>query len=245
MTVEDLHDAITLLPVDLVAEADRRRSRKAPVIVWHRWAAMAACLILVLSCSLLTQSWRAGQSKSSVMMMDAAPAAAEAAPADAPQVALGQAAPQTAGQADSETTRSSPALDQGSFAPGILNVTWVEMTGDQPLETSVFLADSTGSLESYLSSCDAENEAVLRESTTQYDEAWFASQDLVLIRLSCPSDTTVESIQEFDGQWHVNLQPSRLSLLGHYHILMDVEKGSMESADQVTISYTEPYTDIQ
>ncbi len=48
MTVENLHDAIGRLPSDLVAETDRRRSRPRKVIPWKRYAAMAACLALML-----------------------------------------------------------------------------------------------------------------------------------------------------------------------------------------------------
>ncbi len=49
MTPEQIHDALTLLPADLVAETDRKRSRKTKYpIPWHRYAAMAACFALVL-----------------------------------------------------------------------------------------------------------------------------------------------------------------------------------------------------
>lgn len=48
MNAEQLHDAISLLPGDLVAEADNRRTAPKPVIPWKRYAAMAACLALFL-----------------------------------------------------------------------------------------------------------------------------------------------------------------------------------------------------
>lgn len=48
MTAEHIHDALTLLPADLIAEANRIRSGKPKVIVWKRYAAMAACFVLVL-----------------------------------------------------------------------------------------------------------------------------------------------------------------------------------------------------
>ena len=47
MTAETLHDALTLLPEDLVAETDQARQRPR-VIQWKRWAVMAACAALVL-----------------------------------------------------------------------------------------------------------------------------------------------------------------------------------------------------
>ena len=49
MTSEKLHDALNLLPADLVAETDALRTQaKKPQMHWQRWAAMAACLAVVL-----------------------------------------------------------------------------------------------------------------------------------------------------------------------------------------------------
>ena len=49
MTSEKLHDALNLLPADLVAETDALRTKpNKPQVHWQRWAAMAACLAVVL-----------------------------------------------------------------------------------------------------------------------------------------------------------------------------------------------------
>ena len=49
MTSEKLHDALSLLPADLVAGTDALRTKpKKPQVHWQRWAAMAACLAVVL-----------------------------------------------------------------------------------------------------------------------------------------------------------------------------------------------------
>ena len=49
MTSEKLHDALSLLPADLVAGTDALRTKpKKPQVHWKRWAAMAACLAVVL-----------------------------------------------------------------------------------------------------------------------------------------------------------------------------------------------------
>lgn len=53
MTAEKLHDALTLLPADLIAEADQMRRPKPRVIQWKRYTAMAASLALVLFCGAL------------------------------------------------------------------------------------------------------------------------------------------------------------------------------------------------
>lgn len=51
MNAQQIHDALTLLPADLIAETDRKRSQKRKTIPWGRIAAMAACFALVLGCS--------------------------------------------------------------------------------------------------------------------------------------------------------------------------------------------------
>lgn len=49
MTSEKLHDALNLLPADLVAGTDALRTKpKQHQVRWQRWAAMAACLAVVL-----------------------------------------------------------------------------------------------------------------------------------------------------------------------------------------------------
>ena len=48
MTAEQLHDALTLLPADLIAEADKARCPKPKVLRWKPLAALAACFVLVL-----------------------------------------------------------------------------------------------------------------------------------------------------------------------------------------------------
>ena len=58
MTVQELHDALTELPMDLIAAVDKvRRTPAKPAIHWKRWSALAACLMLMLSFTLL---WKAG-----------------------------------------------------------------------------------------------------------------------------------------------------------------------------------------
>ena len=57
MTVHDLHDALNLLPSDLITAADKvRTAPKAKVIPWKRFAAMAALLTMVLGTALIFDS---------------------------------------------------------------------------------------------------------------------------------------------------------------------------------------------
>ena len=102
MTTQQLHDALTLLPADLVAETDRLRRPKTKPIPWKRFAAMAACFALVLGCgwySLIRFGGAGGSTEkaamaapetvreNSVTAAPAAPAPREEAPAEEEQAA--------------------------------------------------------------------------------------------------------------------------------------------------------------
>lgn len=57
MTVHDLHDALNLLPADLITAADKRRTAPTPVMIrWTRWASAAACILLAVSAALVFQT---------------------------------------------------------------------------------------------------------------------------------------------------------------------------------------------
>lgn len=76
MTSEKLHDALSLLPADLVAETDALRTQaKKPQVHWQRWAAMAACLAVVLLACTTTFSYFFGHmgSSNSTAAVDKAP----------------------------------------------------------------------------------------------------------------------------------------------------------------------------
>ena len=54
MTVHDLHDALNLLPSDLITAADRIRTvPKVRVIPWRKWMAMAAILALTIGTTMI------------------------------------------------------------------------------------------------------------------------------------------------------------------------------------------------
>ena len=75
MTAEQLHDAIGLLPAELVAEADAlRQSRPLRRGHWKRYAAMAACFILVLGCAMTLRLGMTAKMSRTDAVMEAAPA---------------------------------------------------------------------------------------------------------------------------------------------------------------------------
>lgn len=86
MTAEKFHDALTLLPADLIAEADQKRSGKPRRIHWKGFTAMAACFALVLWGSLglfqLREHTEAAAAEAAVLQ-DSRGAARNAAPTEA------------------------------------------------------------------------------------------------------------------------------------------------------------------
>ncbi len=91
MNPEQIHDALTLLPSDLIAEADRMRSRKPKVLQWKRFAAMAACFALVCfagwyGMQMFSLKHAAAGSTAAAPMMQAAD---QAAPAEMPESGSG------------------------------------------------------------------------------------------------------------------------------------------------------------
>lgn len=246
MTAEDFHDALTLLPGDLVAEADKHR-RKPRLVMWHRWAAMAACLVLVLSCGLLVGSWNPGKTQAYDAL--SAPAlSAEAAPAEAaPAVSKGEADwnPERGGMdAAAADEQSRYAVDAGAVAPGVTDITWAETpwkdasAGSSSGEPKAVLIQSRELLEDYLAGCENQNVEALREGTEGYDETWFSTHDLLMLRLVCSEDAAVTGIREEKGHWEIDLEePAPESPARAYHILITVEKGIIGSADDVTALY--------
>ena len=93
MTAEQFHDALSLLPMELVEEVDRRRQspRKKP-IPWGRYVGIAACLVLLLGCSWLVNGmFHAGSKATESALQEAwdtdAITAEEAAPMEVPEAA--------------------------------------------------------------------------------------------------------------------------------------------------------------
>ena len=85
MTSEKLHDALNLLPADLVAGTDALRTKpKKPQVHWQRWAAMAACLAVVLLAGTMFSYFfgHMGSSKTAAAVDKAPMSIEEAAPAD-------------------------------------------------------------------------------------------------------------------------------------------------------------------
>ena len=111
MTSEKLHDALSLLPADLVAETDALRTQaKKPQVHWQRWAAMAACLAVVLLAGTMSSKTTAAVDQFQMFVAEA-PDRENAAPESAAP-ALGEA------KADRPDDDHAPPADEPESANG-------------------------------------------------------------------------------------------------------------------------------
>ena len=114
MTIETLHDAIGLLPNDLILETDKKRNRPVKTARWKRIAAMAACIALILYCGLLFRSGLlTGGSKSAPVEMMQQAATPEAPAAQMEENSLA-GDPATAAPREEAAAEESPAEAGGA-----------------------------------------------------------------------------------------------------------------------------------
>lgn len=252
MTAEQLHDALTLLPGDLVAEADKRRRKKFDskphVIRWQRFAAVAACLVLVMFAGRFCLAAFGPKGKSAAMMeMAAAPEAMmqDAQLADE-QAEVGEEAPAAmapgygCGENTGLTSTGTADSVKVLLPPGVLDTIWVE-TPELPaasmsgLPRVRALITSREALDAYIEERPMDMDAI-REAATLWDNAWFESHDLLLLQLVGAEGSTILDIQEGEGQWTVYVpSPAPEEEMKNYHVLIITEKGLISSAEAVTI----------
>ncbi len=113
MNAEQIHDALTLLPSDLIEEADRMRSRKPKMQQWKRFAAMAACFALVFCAGwygvqIFSIKYAVAGSTAAAPMMQAA----EDAAVEAEMAGIGNGAMDTPAEAAPAEAPAAPAPDR-------------------------------------------------------------------------------------------------------------------------------------
>lgn len=118
MTAEKLHDAISLLPSDLIAAADKKRHQKPrSKPAWRQLGAIAACFAVVLACGMFLRTFflagSGGSSKSTAAPAMGAPESVEATPSmAAPQ----EAARDTVTSEDAAAAEAAPAEKSENYA---------------------------------------------------------------------------------------------------------------------------------
>lgn len=124
MNAEQFHDALSLLPSDLIAETDKlRASPKSRVIPWKRWVSLAACLVLIFGCGwAVVRSGLLGFSGGSMEKASFDEAAAECAPQEPAAMYSNQKTTEAAqGTKDSSVSLAEPQEDLADNAPADAN----------------------------------------------------------------------------------------------------------------------------
>lgn len=234
MTVEQLHDAIGLLPGDLLAETDRLRQAPRPkkTVLWKPVLAMAACLALVLT------GWfwwfqpkgSTGGTAADTASLQAAPAAGAPENGAAAEEAPVQADGAAPFRSESMVTNSQPFPD------------WVSsprLTGEAG-EPAAVLLQSPQDWQDYQTQMGEQFDLTELDSwLSALDESWFESQDLALIRVEqipAEAQPQITAITQEAGTLTVEIPRYDVSGGGTcWHILVAVEKGSLDSGDQISL----------
>lgn len=207
MTAEQLHDAIGLLPADLVAQAEEaRQGRKTRP--WKKLAAFAACFCLVAGLALAVGRQRPKM---------------EAADAIAPEQSMltaQHAAPKRAGGAEAKAwcIQARPENTQADMAPKAVLVSQPEELEDCRNQWAGFYG-----------------QGVLQEAFSGYDEAWFAQRQLYLLPVDAGQSLSPERIQLTENGWELTLRGTPGTT--HWLVLVELETGSLTENSQVIIHW--------
>lgn len=215
MTAEQFHDALNLLPMELVEEADRcRQNPKKRDIPWSRYAGLAACLILLLGCSWLVHGmFHAGGKSAEAIFAD------EAAPQMRENVGAGSM--DTAIPAEAAPEEGAPGLS-------LLAV----------LEAPI----STESSTNYQSPPQVQVIARGEELPVESDlpEGWFDSHDMVVLFLAgYEAEPQPQDIWQEEGIWHVQFPAPAAGTYAakSWYVLLEAPKGQI-SPEQIQIVYS-------
>ena len=235
MTSEQFHDALTLLPEDLVARADEFRSRKPKILPWKRYAALAAGFAVLLTSTVMVHTLLQKSALSEMaaavpysVMQDSGAVADEA-----PQMEAAKGLPET----------SNSSAMAGSAIPFIcvetpVNVHTTASFVHGPSATGI---TSREELDAYLTKWDRLYLLdALRDTCQIYDEGWFTSHDLILLPVDGVTDfcsVTNLTIVNDSCEITVTLRGEEAEEPTNYHIVLPVEKDSVPDPQNITIIY--------
>lgn len=284
MTAEKLHDALSLLPSDLITATDKVRTQPGKTVIhWRRWVSMAACAVLVLGVSFVFVNvfLPKGGSKEAALEMAADCAAEE------PAAVMGESAAVTGsdaqpysgldtivltptiGASEAEEAASGSSVNGASGDVPIAGCTSetqppeiaVDLASTQYILTSAHqnssvnmsanpqtvLIPSREALDAYYAQMQGLFDlASFYESCRAYDEVWFESHDLLVLRLGMDCGTMGYQVTGFEAQeyceppaWEITLTPEEFGTdlsadsNAYWHILLPVDKNLL--TDQTII----------
>lgn len=261
MTAEQLHDALTLLPTDLIAEADKARCPKSKTLRWKPLATLAACFVLILGSGLFLM-------RLELMGSVTEQAAAEAPAAAAPMLGepesneIGKDASPMEEAAPEETEMcSAPTAsrqDNSTAALGSFNPTRRYSTPDLPdasYNTAAtpenLVLTSRQELECYLEEHAWRYDFTdLTQDLGQYPEDWFRNHDLlVTVVHATPAETpwtitAIQDVRETDDhgwEWFVHVShsgqydPNRK--ITNVHLLTELDKNTIATGSAILTVY--------
>ena len=220
MTSEQFHDALTLLPEDLVAHAEQYRCRKPRVIPLKPSAATAACLAVVLCAAAL---FRVTQQKS--METDKA---------------VSFSVMQDAGAAPAESPRMEAAA-----VPSCPMVETPDLPNTAEIDHSAAIITSRSELEGYFTEMGRYYQLdALRDVCALYDETWFSNSDLLLIPVDSVSPScSVTDVTLADGVCEITITGEETEAGTNFHLVLPVDKDSVTDTKNVTVTYHSDTTD--
>lgn len=241
MTSDQFHDSLTLLPEDLIARADKFRSRKQKVIPTKRYAALAACFAVLLASAVYVNSLR--QKAAVTEMAAAAPYSimqdTGAAADEAPRMEAAMGTP--------EASRSTAVEDNGIAFSCVETPVNVHSTASFAHGPAPSVMVSREDLEGYLSKWERLYLLdSLRDTCEIYEEDWFASHDLILIPVDCVTGPcAVTDIVVADGacQITVALSGEAAEEPTNYHLVLPLEKDTVTDPGKITVTYNSDTTD--
>ena len=221
MTSEQFHDALTLLPEDLVANAGAFRSRKPRIIPLKRYAAMAACFAALLTSVIYVHSLR--QESAPTEMAVAAP----------------YSVMQDAGAAPAESPRMEAAA-----VPSCPMVETPDLPNTAEIDHSAAIITSRSELEGYFTEMGKYYQLdALRDVCALYDETWFSNSDLLLIPVDSVSPScSVTDVTLADGVCEITITGEETVAGTNFHLVLPVDKDSVTDTKNITVIYNSDTT---
>lgn len=260
MNAEMLHDALNLLPGDLITATDKLRSRpRKQGVRWLRHAAMAACFVLILGAGLLITPFFFGMGGSSApsvedsMMQEAVHHSANGSEAEAPMEQPPAAAGTPAAEGSVDSTACAPEETERAFPWVNAKTQYIQI----PLLDSTLCIDKAypaprlirtrQELEDY---CEANSQLHnmdnFREGCKIYDDTFFAENDLLLVETEGSYDAVHHEVlsltEQRDGSWELTIRRQDANMAAAdapipMCILMDLRKDSVGAEDIIRVIF--------
>lgn len=220
MTAEQFHDALTLLPEDLVARADDYRSRKPKVIPLKRCAALAACFAVLLTSVIYVRHLRQNTAVTEM---------AAAVPFDVME--------------DAEAVEEAPRMEAAAV-PSCPMVETPDLPNTAEIDHSAAIITSRSELEGYFTEMGRYYQLdALRDVCALYDETWFSNSDLLLIPVDSVSPScSVTDVTLADGVCEITITGEETEAGTNFHLVLPVVKDSVTDTKNVTVIYNSDTT---